>query len=64
VDDNVAINNEVNFKFTLDVKHEGGHYLKVKFDWFQLGAAPAEGQPTPIEPLPVDSGHMKDWTLI
>lgn len=57
--------NEVNFKLTFDVKHEAGHYLKFKFDWFQLGAAPADaGQPTPIEPHEVDTGFMKDWTLI
>jgi len=42
--------NEVNFKLSIDVKHEGGHYLKLKFNWFQLGAAPAEPTlPTPIE---------------
>ena len=57
--------NEVNFKLQFDVKHEGGHYLKLKFNWFQLGAAPAEpNQPTPIEPLEVDSGFMKDWQLL
>ena len=57
--------NEVNFKLTFDVKHEGGHYLKLKFNWFQLGAAPAEPTlPTPIEPVEVDSGFMKDWTLL
>ena len=45
MEDHVTIENDVNFKFTLDVKHEGGHYLKVKYDWIQLGATPAEGQP-------------------
>lgn len=57
--------NEVNFKVTLDTKHEGGHYLKVKFDWFKLGAPPAEpGQPHEIETEEIDSGFMKDWTLV
>lgn len=50
---------------TLDTKHEGGHYLKIKYNWFQLGAPPTEpGKPHEIENLEVDSGHMKDWTLI
>lgn len=50
---------------TLDTKHEGGHYLKVKMDWFQLGAAPSDpSKPHEIEKQEIDSGFMKDWTLI
>jgi len=37
--------NDVNFKIAFDAKHEGGHYLKVKYDWIQLGAAPTDGHP-------------------
>ena len=36
------INNDVGFKITLDAKHEGGHFLKVKFDWFK--AIPPAGE--------------------
>ena len=49
---------------TFDVKHEGGHYLKIKYNWFNVGAAPDEKSPAPIEPQEVDSGFMKDWTLL
>jgi len=24
---------DVNFKITFDAKHEGGHYVKIKYDW-------------------------------
>lgn len=55
--------NEVNFKILLDAKHEGGHYFKVKYNWFQPGAATADGKPT-FDNLLIDSGFLKDWTLI
>jgi hypothetical protein len=41
----------------LEAKHEGGHYLKVKYDW--LGAGDAS------EPLQkVDTGFFRDWTVV
>ena len=47
---------------TFDAKHEGGHYFKVKYDWFNAQAATADGQI--IETTQNDSGFLKDWTLV
>ena len=53
--------NEVGFKLTLDVKQEGGHYLKVKYNWFKVNNG-EEG--VTVDVTENDSGFMKDWTLI
>lgn len=55
---------EVGFRLTLDAKHEGGHFLKVKYNWFTVGAPAAAGEPPVITPETLDTGHMKDWNLI
>lgn len=55
---------EVGFKLTLDAKHEGGHYLKVKYNWFTVGAPAADGEGPAITPETHDTGNMKDWQLI
>ena len=62
-DDTTVPLNEVEFKLTLDCKHEGGHYFKVKCDWFHAGPAPADG-PQQIDKQVVDAGFLKEWTLI
>ena len=41
----------------LDAQHEGGHYIKVKFDWIS-----ATGET--VELTNNDTGFMKDWNLI
>ena len=48
----------------MDAKQEGGHYLKVKYNWFTVGAPAEEGQPAQINTEELDTGFMKDWTLI
>ena len=53
--------NEVGFKLSFDVKQEGGHYLKVKYNWFKVTPGDAE---VTVEATENDSGFMKDWTLI
>ena len=53
---------EVGFKLTLDAKHEGGHYLKVKYNWFTVAAPGAEGDP--VTPDEQDSGNLRDWQLV
>ena len=42
----------------MDVKHEAGHYHKIKYSWIAVGA---DGEVTfPI----TDAGMLKDWNLI
>jgi hypothetical protein len=40
------------------MKHEGGHNLKVKYDWFRPESADK------LAFYEVDSGFLKEWTLI
>jgi hypothetical protein len=42
------------------LKHEGGHNLKVKYDWFK----PESGSAEKLAFYEVDSGFLKEWTLI
>ena len=56
--------NDVFFKITMDAKQEGGHYLKVKYNWFNVAPPPEEGQPVQINKEELDTGFMKDWTLV
>ena len=37
----------VNFKIQMDAKHEGGHYVKIKFDWLTV-SPPAVDTTAPI----------------
>ena len=56
--------NDVCFKFTLDAKHEGGHYFKVKYDWFNAGEITKDETPQVIEKTDNDTGFLKEWNLI
>jgi hypothetical protein len=38
----------VNFKVGFEAKHEGGHYVKVKFDWITVGPPATDDQPQAI----------------
>jgi hypothetical protein len=49
--------NEVKFTVTLDCTHEGGHNIRLKYDWFQ-------SQDLSLVPLEVDTGLFREWTLI
>ena len=49
---------------TFDCKHEWGHYFKVKFDWFKPGPPATDGSAQQVETDTVDTGYLKDWTLI
>jgi hypothetical protein len=55
--------NEVNFTVKFDVKQEGGHYFKVKYDWFDA-KAPTADAPQVIDKVEQDSGFLKDWNLV
>lgn len=56
--------NDVYFKITMDAKQEGGHYLKVKYNWFNVAPPAEEGQPVQVNKEELDTGFMKDWTLV
>lgn len=41
----------------MDLKHEGGHNLKIKYEWLQL-------QNEDFEMTEIDTGMLKEWTLL
>lgn len=49
--------NTCDFKIQIEVKHESGHYLKVKYDWIHAVVG------DPITFPVVDTGFLKDWNL-
>lgn len=51
--------NTCNFKIEFEVKHEVGHYLKVKFDWISVDPTTQE-----ISFPQIDTGFLKEWTLL
>ena len=63
-DDKTVPTNEVNFKITIDCKHEGGHYLKPKFNWIKIGDPGTAEAPQKIETETIDTGFLKEWTLV
>jgi hypothetical protein len=42
----------------MEVMHEGGHYMKIKYNWMDVKA---DGTVTEMD---IDTGFFKDWTLI
>jgi hypothetical protein len=58
--------NDVNFKIFMEAKHEGGHYFKVKYNWFGTSSTPAseKGQKPNFKEDTLDTGYMKDWNLV
>ena len=46
-------------KIDVEMKHEGGHYLKLKFNWISVDPATNE-----ISFPVIDTGYLRDWTLI
>lgn len=51
--------NTCDIRLDFEMKHEGGHYLKVKFNWIAVDAATKEIT-FPVE----DTGFLRDWTLV
>lgn len=43
----------------MELKHEAGHYIKLKYDWISVDAATNE-----ISFPQCDAGFLKDWTLV
>jgi hypothetical protein len=41
----------------MDVMHEAGHYIKIKYDWINVDGSTVTFSQT-------DTGFMKDWTLV
>ena len=51
--------NTCDFKIDLEVVQEGGHYLKIKFNWISVDPATKE-----ISFPQIDTGYLRDWKLI
>lgn len=51
--------NTCEFKLEMEVKHEAGHYLKVKYNWISVDQTTKA-----ISYTMNDSGYFKDWTLV
>ena len=45
----------------MELQHEAGHYLKIKYDWINVAAA---GDSKEITFPVVDTGFLKDWNLL
>ena len=39
----------------MEAKHEGGHYLKVRYEWLSADS---------VELQKLDSGFLRDWNLL
>lgn len=48
---------ECMFKIAMELMHEGGHYMKIKYNWIQV-------QNDAIDFPVTDTGFLKDWNLI
>ena len=45
----------------MEVKHEDGHYIKVKYDWINVAI---NGDTKEVTFPVVDTGYFKDWNLL
>jgi len=53
--------NTCEFKVQMELQHEAGHYLKIKYDWINVAATPEGKEIT----FPVnDTGFLRDWNLL
>jgi hypothetical protein len=48
---------ECSFKIVMEAKHEGGHYLKVKYDWLA-------NDPNDHNLQKLDTGFFRDWNVL
>lgn len=46
-------------RLNFELKHEAGHYIKIKYDWLQMDQA--TGKADFVE---TDTGFLRDWTLL
>mmetsp|Transcript_2852 Transcript_2852/g.3406 ORF Transcript_2852/g.3406 Transcript_2852/m.3406 type:complete len:164 (-) Transcript_2852:58-549(-) len=51
--------NVCDFKIAMEVKHEAGHYLKIKYSWIEVDPSTKE-----ISFPMTDTGYFFDWTLV
>ena len=51
--------NTCDIQLDFEIKHEGGHYLKLKFNWISVDPDTNE-----ISFPEVDTGFLRDWTLL
>ena len=50
--------NVCEFKIGMELQHESGHYLRIKYDWITVPVG------DPIHFSEVDTGFLKDWNLV
>jgi hypothetical protein len=48
---------ECSFKIVMEAKHEGGHYLKIKYEWLA-------NDPNDPNLQKIDSGFFRDWNVL
>ena len=53
--------NTCEFKIHMELQHEAGHYLKIKYDWINVVNGP-DGREISF-PV-IDTGFFKDWNLV
>ena len=53
--------NTCEFKIKMEVKHEDGHYIKVKYDWINVAM---NGETKEVTFPVIDTGFFKDWNLL
>jgi hypothetical protein len=46
------------FNLKIEVFHEAGHYLKLKYDWLTIDESNKATFPV------TDTGYFKDWTVV
>ncbi len=59
--DFVGPSNTCEFKILMEVSHEAGHYLKVKYDWINVVQ---NGETKEVTFPEIDTGYFRDWNLI
>lgn len=57
----IGPSNTCDFKISMEVNHEAGHYLKVKYDWINVAQGAEAKEITFPE---IDTGYFRDWNLV
>ena len=57
----IGPSNTCDFKILMEVNHEAGHYLKVKYDWINVAQGAEAKEITFPE---IDTGYFRDWNLV
>lgn len=55
------LRNNCDIQIQMEVQHEAGHYLKVKYNWIHV--VPGEDGNKITFPF-IDTGYFRDWNLV